>query len=103
MIANRSPPMPFIIGATSPMAALAAIAASIALPPRSRSAVPARVPMGCSAATTPYCEMIMDRPCERSWAIAGLVEISARPPAISAIRHSRIAALPNGVTSAWQC
>src|SRR5436189_1575945 len=80
--------MPFIIGATSPMAALAATAASIALPPCSRIATPARVPIGCSAATTPYCEMIMDRPCERSCAIAGLVAISA--PVISAIHLRRM-------------
>src|SRR5882757_2868626 len=37
-MANRSPPMPFIIGATRPMAAFAATAASTALPPLSRTA-----------------------------------------------------------------
>src|SRR5262245_54754001 len=92
--------MPFIIGATRPIAALAATAASIALPPCSRIATPARVPIGCSAATTPYCEMIIDRPCERSCAIAGLVWISA-VPVMAAIHDQRVrcwnmGSLPDG-------
>ena len=33
MIANKSPPMPHPVGSTRPKTALAAIAASIALPP----------------------------------------------------------------------
>ena len=63
--------MPFIIGATRPITALAATAASIALPPASSMAVPARAAIGCSAATMPYWEMTMERPCVRSKAASG--------------------------------
>ena len=41
MIANKSPPIPFIIGSTSPSVAFAAIAASTADPPRSSICTPA--------------------------------------------------------------
>src|SRR5438477_5151163 len=86
--------MPFIIGATSPMAALAAIAASMALPPRSSIATPARVPIGCSAATTPYWEITIERACERSWARISPAEVAISAAVISAIRHVRMEMLP---------
>ena len=86
--------MPFIIGATRPMAALAAIAASTALPPRSSIATPARVPIGCSAASTPYCEITIERACERSWARISLAEVAISAAVISAIRHVRMEMLP---------
>ncbi len=85
--------MPFIIGATTPMAALAATAASIALPPLSSIAVPARAAIGCSAATIPYCEITMERACVRSCAIAA--EAATMSVALSAIRHACMKAFPS--------
>src|SRR5262249_23872794 len=85
--------MPSIIGATRPIAAFAATAASMALPPRSRIAVPARAASGCSAATIPYCEITMDRACVRSSAASGAV---ARSDADAA----RLAAI-NGINRHW--
>ena len=52
---NRSPPTPFMLGSITPTAALAAIAASIALPPFSRIADPAADASVCSVAVMPYC------------------------------------------------
>src|SRR5208282_662709 len=69
-IANRSPPMPFIIGDTTPIIALVAIAASTALPPDSRIRTPACAASGDSAATIPFCEITIDRACDRSCAPA---------------------------------
>ncbi len=80
--------MPFIIGATRPMAAFAATAASIALPPLSSIAVPARAAIGCSAATIPYCEITMERPWMRSCAIAGEADATVMSAPASAIRHA---------------
>src|SRR5579871_7060090 len=73
--------MPSIIGATRPIAAFAATAASIALPPFSSTAVPARAAMGCSAATIPYWEITIERACDRSSALIGVV---TRPDADAA-------------------
>jgi hypothetical protein len=53
MIANRSPPMPLLIGSIRPIAALAAIAASMALPPCSRICTPAEAAIGLLVATMP--------------------------------------------------
>ncbi len=68
-IANRSPPMPFIIGATAPMTALAAMAASTAWPPRASTEAPACDASGCSLATTPPVVMTIERACARSMAV----------------------------------
>src|SRR6266508_3510905 len=65
-MANRSPPIPHIIGATTPITALAAIAASAACPPRARIAAPAAAASGCSAATIPPRVITTERPWERS-------------------------------------
>ena len=81
--------MPFIMGATRPMAALAATAASIALPPLSSMAVPARAAIGCSAATMPYCEITMERPWVRSCAVAAAAAATSHAAA-SANRHAFI-------------
>jgi hypothetical protein len=54
--------MPFISGSTTPITALAAIAASTAVPPRSRICTPARAASGWLAATMPYGVAIRDRP-----------------------------------------
>ena len=61
--------MPFIIGETTPIMAFVAIAASTALPPRSRMRAPACAASGDSAATMPLREMTMERACERSCAV----------------------------------
>src|SRR6266567_6916246 len=70
-MANRSPPMPLAIGATTAIAALAATAASTALPPCARMVAPIWEASGCSVATMPEREMTRDRACVRSWAWAG--------------------------------
>ncbi len=67
-MANKSPPMPFIIGATTPIAALTAIAASTAFPPRSRILTPACAANGDSAATIPLREITIERAWDRSCA-----------------------------------
>src|SRR3954452_3043801 len=61
-IANRSPPIPLDCGSTSPMTAWVAIAASIALPPRSSTCTPACAASGWLAATIPYFVAMRDRP-----------------------------------------
>src|SRR5271170_1161969 len=67
-MAKRSPPMPFIMGSTTPIMALAVMAASTALPPFSRTRTPAWAARGDSAATIPFLEMTMERDWERSCA-----------------------------------
>src|ERR1700730_4497852 len=62
--------MPFHIGATTVITACAAIAASTALPPRSRIAAPAFDANGDSEATIPVCEITIERPWPRSCAMA---------------------------------
>jgi hypothetical protein len=64
-MANRSPPTPFIIGATTPMTALAAITASTACPPRASTTAPAWAASGFSAATTPRVDIVIERACQR--------------------------------------
>src|SRR6266849_9874929 len=54
--------MPFDWGSTRPITALAAIAASMALPPRSSTCTPARAASGWLAATMPYRVAMRDRP-----------------------------------------
>ena len=58
--------MPFIIGATTPITALTAMAASTAWPPRARIDAPACDASGCSLAATPPAVITIDRPCVRS-------------------------------------
>src|ERR1041385_3031131 len=62
MMANRSPPTPLLVGSISPSTALVAIAASIALPPRSMIWIPDIAAIGWLAATMPYFVAITDRP-----------------------------------------
>ena len=64
--------MPFIMGSTTPIAALVATAASIAFPPRARICAPACAARGLSAATIPYRVIVMERAWERSCARAEL-------------------------------
>src|SRR5260370_21022364 len=80
-MANRSPPMPLDIGATRPIIALAATAASTAFPPRSSMCTPACAASGDSAATMPLREITIDRPWLRSCASAPDVPLYA--PAVT--------------------
>src|SRR5258706_8533944 len=64
--------MPSFIGATRPIIALVATAASIALPPVSRIFAPTCEARTLSLATTPDCEATIERDCERSWPQAAL-------------------------------
>jgi hypothetical protein len=52
-ITNKSPPIPLAMGATTPIAAFAATAASTALPPRANIVAPICDASGCSVATIP--------------------------------------------------
>src|SRR5687767_11380996 len=61
-MANMSPPIPFDAGSMSAMTALAAIAASMALPPFSRTWVPARAASGWLDATIPNFDATIERP-----------------------------------------
>src|SRR5215471_7065858 len=67
-MAKRSPPIPFIIGETTPIIAFVAIAASTAFPPRSRIRAPACAASGDSAATIPCREITIERAWDRSCA-----------------------------------
>jgi len=59
---KRSPPIPFIEGSIRPIVAFAAMAASMAFPPRSRISTPARAANGWLAATIPNCVLTTERP-----------------------------------------
>ncbi len=76
--------MPFIIGATTPIIALVAIAASTALPPDSRIRTPACAARGDSAATIPFFEITIDRICDRSCAALMNAPITKTPQRITA-------------------
>ena len=65
-IANKSPPMPQLVGSVSPSAAFAAIAASTALPPRRSVATPISVASGWLVATMPWRAMTTERVAKRS-------------------------------------
>src|SRR5438094_4368331 len=54
--------MPLPVGSITPVVALAAMAASTALPPRSRICTPAAAARGWLEATTPYREATTERP-----------------------------------------
>src|ERR1051326_2773425 len=75
-IAKRSPPMPLLSGSTTPSVALAAMAASMADPPRARICAPA-----CDASVwlvemIPRSEITSERACVRSCAFAAIGNIS---------------------------
>src|SRR6185369_6647874 len=71
-MANRSPPTPLLIGSTTPSAALAAIAASIAEPPRARICAPACEASVWLVATIPWREITMERASDLSCAGEGI-------------------------------
>src|ERR1022692_4576543 len=60
-MAKRSPPIPFETGSINPSVALAAIAASTALPPRFRTSSPTCVASGTLVQTTPWRAMTSER------------------------------------------
>ena len=73
IIAKRSPPMPLPVGSTTPRTALAAIAASIALPPFLRISRATWVARGWLVAAIPFLAITSERvaksrPVIRSWA-----------------------------------
>src|SRR5580693_4404791 len=74
-MAKRSPPIPFIIGSTTPITAFVATAASMALPPRAKIVAPACAASGLSAATIPSRVNTIERPCVRSCPRAGATTI----------------------------
>src|SRR5271155_4136396 len=65
-MANRSPPMPFIMGSVTPRTAFAAIAASTAEPPRASTCAPATEACTWLVATMPYLVTTIERALERS-------------------------------------
>src|SRR5688572_8959559 len=60
-MAKRSPPTPLPVGSIRPRAALAAMAASIAVPPACSTSTPMRVASGCEVATMPSLPMTSER------------------------------------------
>jgi hypothetical protein len=60
-IAKRSPPRPHDIGSISARAALTAIAASTAEPPRLSTSTPMATASGCAAATIPWRATVTER------------------------------------------
>src|SRR5438552_980251 len=82
--------MPQLCGSTSEITAFAAIAASIALPPRSSTCAPALAASGWLAATTPYFVATFERPGITSWR-AGMCDdrILSSPDALCPLRRRR--------------
>src|SRR5277367_6029558 len=78
-ITNKSPPIPFIIGSTTPIIAFVAIAASTAFPPLSKIRTPACEASGDSEATIPPREITMDRVCPRSCPSTSQL-VNTKPP-----------------------
>src|SRR5690625_6680297 len=75
MIAKRSPPGPFMAGSANPRKALAAMAASTALPPAFRISRATWVARGWLVAAIPFLAITSERvakrwPESRSWAAA---------------------------------
>ena len=58
---NKSPPMPLLIGSTRPFMALAAMAASTALPPRLQNVEPDFGRQRCTGATMPCLATVTER------------------------------------------
>jgi len=65
-MAKRSPPMPFIMGSTTPSTALAAMEASAAEPPRARICAPACEASVWLVATIPRWLIVIERAWDRS-------------------------------------
>src|SRR5580704_6734528 len=78
---KQSPPMPVCVGSTTPRSATAAIAASIALPPRRSTSSAVKVANGCEVAAMASVPNASDRP-GRSKSRIGLENRKARVPQI---------------------
>src|SRR5450755_1212000 len=74
---KRSPPMPQLIGSTTPSTAFAAMAASMAVPPRSSTCAAACDARVWLVAAIPCFEITMDRAWVRSWEWIGMAIDSA--------------------------
>ena len=59
---KASPPMPLATGSRKPSAALMAMAASMAEPPRLRVSIPTRLATGCAVAAAPLAPQTVERP-----------------------------------------
>ena len=68
--------MPQLSGSTTPSTALAAMAASMADPPRASTCAPACDASVWLVATMPRSVIIIERACDRSWACKGAWNIS---------------------------
>src|SRR5262245_34461173 len=76
--------MPQLIGSTTLSTALAAIAASIAAPPRARTCAPACDASVWLVATIPWREITIDRASDRSCACEGMLrQMRLKPTATS--------------------
>jgi len=62
---KASPPMPLAVGSRKPRAALMAMAASMAEPPRRRVSRPIRVAAGWAVAAAPFAPQTVERPTKR--------------------------------------
>ena len=71
--------MPQLIGSTTPSTALAAMAASMADPPRASTSAPACDASVWLVATMPNFEITMERACDRSCGETGNLLISKTP------------------------
>src|SRR5471032_3161732 len=67
---KQSPPMPVLCGSTTPSTAVAATAASTALPPARNVSMAVRVASGCEVAAIPSLAMTGERP--GSWKSGGM-------------------------------
>src|SRR5215470_2509499 len=88
-MAKRSPPIPFIIGSTTPIIAFVAMAASTALPPLSRIRTPASEASGDSEATMPPLATTIDRACVLSWASDGTAPATRHAVTLVTARNTR--------------
>jgi len=73
--------MPLPVGSINPIVAFAAMAASTALPPRSRICTPARAASGWLAATIPNVVATMERPTTGTFGCAAVDGCSSCAPA----------------------
>src|SRR5262249_6375140 len=98
-MAKRSPPMPSLIGSTTPSTALAAMAASTAFPPSSSTCAPALEARTWLLATIPKRGTTMERPCGSGGTPAA--QASPQPTAASRARLPRIQLVCRSRCAAW--
>ena len=91
-----------LIGSTTPSAALAAIAASMAEPPRSRTWAPACEARVWLVATMPWREITMERASDRSCALEDMEKRVERKP-IAAVSFIELAIIAPSARSVVTC